>query len=156
MRSHFVPEAPIRIRAYLAEGVRPTKHLIIGLDAIRQYFDLHTGPHGDFLSSPSDVRVPLMLLRQRSQRYPDFTAHRLCVPILVETQGASSRKSPLWPYAIIDTGAPYSIIPHAFHSAVALRIHEDYGKQPYAVLSEEERLTQRLVLIGIRFLVQGQ
>ncbi|MCC6418328.1 MAG: hypothetical protein IT429_08805 [Gemmataceae bacterium] len=58
--------------------------------------------------------------------------------------------------AIVDTGAPYVIIPHILHRAGHIKVYTDLGSQPYRVLSMSGApLMQPFVEVGLCFLAKG-
>src|SRR5262249_50761318 len=57
--------------------------------------------------------------------------------------------------ALVDSAAPYVVIPYSVHGSQHLRIHQGFGERPYRILSEHgEPHLQPFVEVGVRFLAK--
>lgn len=57
--------------------------------------------------------------------------------------------------ALIDTAAPYVVIPHEVHVDQHLKLYQDLGQRPYRLLSEHgPAVLQQFAEVGLRFLAK--
>lgn len=149
--SFLLPKrAYIKARAFLLrEGVRPKAEVVIGLNAIRAHFDLHTGPSGDFLSLSDNSEVPLYFEEAPCPEDSELVISRLYVTVYFEP-AQRPPENPALCEAIVDTGSPFVLIPYVFHRNWSLRVYRDLGERRYSGLSVGQRLRQPFCEIGLK------
>jgi hypothetical protein len=98
--------------------------------------------------------IPLSLAPTIEKPWPQFPLWRVKVDVWLEP--ADPNVMPFmtrWAGAIVDIGAPYSILPHRFHHQGLVHIRQDFGYRPFRILAKQAPVMQRFVEVGIRFLV---
>jgi hypothetical protein len=99
--------------------------------------------------------IPLKFSDTPEPRFPQLPIPRLLVSGAFEPWIPSLIGQTAFAEAIVDTGAPYTIIPHYVHGAGLIKVYNDLGQQPYRLTSMSGApLMQRMVEVGIRFLVR--
>jgi hypothetical protein len=155
MPFHFLPKEFVRVRAYLLDAdIVPRSTVVIGLDAIRNNFGLSVHLNGDFLSGPGYEAIPLRFRQEVSDRDPGFLIPRLRVDVLLEQERMEAAKS-FFANAVVDTGSPYVVLPHRFHTAAKPRIYTDLGQHLYRVSSMSGARFQPFAEVGLKFFVES-
>jgi hypothetical protein len=92
-----------------------------------------------------------------------FPIPRLLANVYFEPTSAGATPKTYFPRAIADTGAPYLILPHSFHSPVLpgggispLQVYQHHGQRLYGLPSLGSPVFQPFATIGVRFLVNTQ
>jgi hypothetical protein len=143
------PQQFIRVRAYLLEeGVPPLTEVVIGLATVRDNCDLHVGRAEDFLLFEDGSRVPLDYEAKPSNKDRQLIVPRLRATVFFEPAKRSSANPPMI-RAIVDTGAPYVIVPHLVHKFWSLRYH-NLDRRYYGSLVGQ-RKDQPFCEIGLKF-----
>ncbi|MBI1903073.1 MAG: hypothetical protein HYS13_18390 [Planctomycetia bacterium] len=146
----WLPERFLVVEAFLLDpGVPPLHDVLVGLETIDAVFDLHSGPSGRYLQFATDSRRVFLVKTKTAPA-------RLCVEMMqFESVSPNSRfeSRTVWPYAVLDTGSSYLVIPHCVHKLGQIKVHADLGKRRYRhVVSMPAPIEQRFVKVGIRFL----
>jgi hypothetical protein len=154
MHPAYRPKQFVPVRAYLLEkdvGLKRT--LLLGLHALKTEFGLVLGPDGDFICSREpDVRIPIDFDSSFCDpNDPQFPIPRIKVGILFEPNEPVPDASVFFDGAIVDTGAPYLVIPYDFHKSGRLRIRRELGQHLFRVPSMGQPVFQPFVEVGIRF-----
>src|SRR5262245_23745807 len=85
-----------------------------------------------------------------------FPVPRIMVDGLLEPDQLPCDGKTAFAGAIVDSGAPFVIVPHKVHSAAPIRIYQDFGMEPYGLFTAPGGpLLQRFVEVGLAFLVPG-
>lgn len=96
--------------------------------------------------------IPLTFKEHFEKGYEDFPVVRLKVTALFETRDRQADiNHTIYDGVIVDTGSPFCILAHDFHSRRDIHIHQELGLRPYRVLSMTgQPVLQRFCRIGIR------
>jgi hypothetical protein len=88
-----------------------------------------------------------------SKQFPTFAIPRLPLAGDFEPAGPTLAEGATYFAGLIDTGAPYVVIPFRVHRDKGqIKIHRDLGMQPYRIGSSREApVCQRFAEVGIRF-----
>jgi hypothetical protein len=88
---------------------------------------------------------------------PHFPFPRLLADAYFEPASGVPDAATNFPGAIVDTGAPYLIIPHTFHASGRIKIHAHLGSRPYRLTSMTGGpIQQPFVEVGLQFLVDAR
>jgi hypothetical protein len=147
----YVPGQFIQVKAYLLDEGVPPERVLLGLETIRSNFQLYTAPDGDFLISPDGTRIRLRFKEHPTPHDPGLLVPRLQADVLFEPYELPCDARTFFAGAILDTGAPFAVIPFSVHKSGRIKIHQELGRHVYRVLSMEGPQFQRFVVVGIRF-----
>ena len=147
----YLPREFVKVKAYLLDEGVPPGRVLLGLQTIRDNFQLHTSSDGDFLICRDGTRIPLRFTDHHTSLDPSFAVPRLQADVLFEPYELPCDARTFFSGAILDTGAPYTVIPFSVHKSERIKIHQELGSRLYRVLSMEGPLFQRFVEVGIRF-----
>jgi hypothetical protein len=91
------------------------------------------------------------------RRFPTFAVPRLLIDGQFEPLGPKVAGSAThFDAALIDTGAPYVVIPFKVHRNRRLKTHRELGRQPYRLPSSSEApVLQRFAEVGLRFVTKS-
>jgi hypothetical protein len=100
--------------------------------------------------------IPLAWKDYFDARYPDFPIPRLIVDVLFEPSRPDTPAAyTYFEAALIDTAAPYVVIPHHVHGDRHVKLYQDLGHRPYRLLSEHgPAIPQRFAEVGLQFLAK--
>lgn len=86
-----------------------------------------------------------------------FPIPRLFADVYFEPANQAPTSKTFYENAFVDTGAPYLILPHSFHSSGSIKVCQHHGKQLYRVRSMGGApVLQSFATVEIRFLVNTQ
>lgn len=100
--------------------------------------------------------IPLTVTTHIESGFPQFPIVRLTVGGVFEPNSPPLDSRTAFAGAIVDTGAPYVIVPYSVHAPGWIKIYADLGMFPYRTGSVAgPPLLQRFAEVGLRFFVSG-